>query len=159
MTHPEILITERLGSREYEVRRLGRCACCGAAVTNEDGEACFGRPDEDMLGNVCCNATADRLGRDYRCGRAAVSNTDGEVCGCNATADKSGKDYRCGRAAVGDTDGEVYGCNATADRLDKDYCCGRVAAANINGREYCGGTLFCSDECFMKYYGYCRAEV
>lgn len=103
MTHPEILITERLGSREYEVRRLGRCACCGAAVTNEDGEACFGRPAEDMLGNVCCNATADRLG--------------------------------------------------------KDYCCGRVAAANINGREYCGGTLFCSDECFMKYYGYCRAEV
>ena len=131
MTHPEILITERLGSREYEVRRLGRCACCGAAVTSEDGEACFGRTAEDMLGNVCCNATVNGLDKDYRCGRAAVGDTDGEVC--------------C--------------CNATANRFDKDYRCGRAAAANINGRDYCGGMLFCSDECFMKYYGYCRAEV
>ena len=131
MTHPEILITERLGSREYEVRRLGRCACCGTVVTSEDGEACFGRTAEDMLGNVCCNATVNRLDKAYRCGRAAVGDTDGEVC--------------C--------------CNGTANRLDKAYRCGRAAVANINGRDYCGGTLFCSDECFMKYYGYCRAEV
>lgn len=144
MTHPEILNTERLGSREYEVRRLGRCACCGAAVTNEDGEACFGRSAEDMLGGVCCNLVGD---------------TDGAVCGDNAAENMGGRGYRCCNAAVGDTDGEVCGCNATADRLGKDYCCGRVAAANINGREYCGGTLFCSDECFMKYYGYCRVEV
>lgn len=53
MTHPEILRTERFGSRDYERRRVGRCGNCGAAVMSDDVEMCEGEDNEFFCSYAC----------------------------------------------------------------------------------------------------------
>lgn len=50
ITDIDILNAERFGSRDYDIKVLGQCACCGNPVTNEDAEAC-----RDGMGRIFCS--------------------------------------------------------------------------------------------------------
>ena len=49
ITDREILRAEKFGSRDYEVRVMGKCGGCGRVVMSDEAEAC-----RDGIGNLFC---------------------------------------------------------------------------------------------------------